>query len=741
MVCGAAGAACDGAPEPVRSVKPDKVYCSAEVTLCADVAINDQGDLECRRIATNPDGSVQWIPMAGRNDLWTCFDQASITPEAACSLQLCQGLDPVYNPAPAPGEPSCRAVPKASELHGDAVHPGECDHAFDQSSQPLEALPGPPFSPDFDVSLVAVGSVVVGGESRSVSVERGHASLKVPDPTCANSPTHGCRIRINDLEVEYEDFEYEDRSIAGLTVFTAQPVDSFAASIDGERLFLFSIPEGTEYHATGLIDGVRHTVVVHSERAVTGTFDTETGEVTFSLQFGGQIFGGSVEGSVFGASDVVYNRAPIARAGADQLIAATDASCEAAVILDGSATTDTDGDLSRLLWSKDKATIATGSSAQVSLPIGQHSIVLEAFDAAGAYAYDNLVVTVVDETLPEFVSPAAEVDIRSCEPGASAVTLEAPQAVNPCNGGAPAVTGRVVSVNGAPASIPVVDGRASLPAGTSVVEWTATNDNGAVTFAQQVHVASEPTLFATRSLTLGDRVEVAADGGVRGSAMSVGNLPTTLRNDVRLGDVFSLPAITVMDRASLASLHHGGPFQLGNQVTVGAIVADADFPRPQLPALPAVGTGPGVLLEPNQTQAIAQGSYGNVVVKSRAKLTLAPGVTTMERLELSPQAQIIVPDDGSAQLFVRDQLVFQGSVTRVAGAAGATVPAPLYLGFAGAEARLSADFWGVVVAPNGRLLIETASSPSSPSARGRFYAQSLDVQAGVRLTHDDVFCQ
>jgi hypothetical protein len=297
----------------------------------------------------------------------------------------------------------------------------------------------------------------------------------------------------------------------------------------------------------------------------------------------------------------------------------------------------------------------------------------------------------------------------------------------------------VVSVNGAPASLPVVDGHVSLPAGTSVVEWTATNDNGSVTITQEVHVASQPTLFATSSLTVGDAVQVNADGGVRGTLMSVGSSPTTLRNDVRLGDVFSLPSVTVMDRGVLASLHHGGAFTLGNQVSIGAIVADSGFPQPQMPVLPAIGTGPGVTVEPDQTDSIAQGSYGNVVVRSRAKLTLAAGVTTMERLELSPQAQLVVPSDGSAQLLVRDQLVFQGSVTSV-GPSGSTVAAPLYLGFAGAEGRLSADFWGVAVVPNGRLLIESASSPSSPSARGRFYAQSIDVQAGVRLKHDDVFC-
>ncbi|WP_437674167.1 hypothetical protein [Sorangium sp. So ce131] len=744
------GAGCDvdwgppwGDEEPT-----DRVWCSVKKTQCQDWIPNQDGiPVACLSVERDANGFTVLHPQSpeGKGQS-VCFDPAEMTPEQACERE-CNWLNPVMNPVVTNSQgfpvdqPRCEAVVLDDPANpNDGVQPGECTAS---SGQPLEfdpAIPGAPSSPDFYGDLAGSGSLEIAGSTQLVQVEGGSISLKTPDPTCASSPPGQCRVRVNALEVRYENFSFEGHSIEDLKVFLAGPVDSLALPIGGTTQVAFEMLSGTVLNATGRVDGERATLSVQTTSAVTGTYDWESGAITLSMSFGGTVAGQSVSGTALATTSVVGNRPPIAVAGEDQTVTAVD-SCEATVALDGSATTDADGNLSAITWSTDSATLGSGPSIVASLPIGEHRVKLSAFDAAGAYTYDSLVVTVVDETLPEFVSPAAEVDVRSCEPGASAVTLEAPQAVNPCNGGAPAVTGRVVSVNGAPASIPVVDGRASLPAGTSVVEWTATNDNGAVTFAQQVHVASEPTLFATRSLTLGDRVEVAADGGVRGSAMSVGNLPTTLRNDVRLGDVFSLPAITVMDRASLASLHHGGPFQLGNQVSIGAIVADADFARPQLPALPAIGSGPGVLLEPNQTQAIAQGSYGNVVVKSRAKLTLAPGVTTMERLELSPQAQIIVPDDGSAQLFVRDQLVFQGSVTRVAGAAGATVPAPLYLGFAGAEARLSADFWGVVVAPNGRLLIETASSPSSPSARGRFYAQSLDVQAGVRLTHDDVFCQ
>ncbi|WP_437593130.1 hypothetical protein [Sorangium sp. So ce1000] len=673
-----------------------------------------------------------------------CFDPTEQTPQEACEAE-CTFLDLVMNPPVTnaqgqvnPSVPRCVAQVLDDPANpNDGVHPGEC---ADSSSQPLaydDEIPGAPTSPDFYGDLAGSGSVTFDGSTHVVQVTGGSISLKTPDPTCANSPGV-CRMRVNAVEVHYDTFSIDGHAVSGLKVFLIEPLDTLAFPIEGTSEVAFVMLSGTVLNATGTVDGERVSLRVQTTSEISGIYDWQTGAITLGIDFAGALAGQPVSGTALLTTNQVGNQPPIAVAGADQTVAATD-SCEALVALDGSATTDGNGNLSELLWSTETATLGSGPTIQASLPIGEHRVKLSAFDEAGAYTFDELIVTVTDETLPEFVAPAAEEQVWSCEPGASTVTLPVPQAVNPCNSDAPVVTGQVVSVNGAPASLPVVDGLVSLPAGTSVVEWTATNDNGSVTITQQVHVASEPTLFATKSLTVGDAVQVTADGGVRGTLMNVGTSPTTLRNDVQLGDVFSLPSVTVLDRAVLASLHHGGAFTLGNQVTIGAIVADSDFPQPQMPVLPAIGTGPGVNLEPDQTQSIAQGSYGNVVVKSRAKLTLAAGVTTMTRLELSPQAQLVVPANGSARLFVRDQLIFQGSVTSV-GPSGSTVTAPLYLGFAGAETRLSADFWGVAVAPNALLHIETASSPSSPSARGRFYAKSLDVQAGVRLKHDDVFC-
>ncbi|WP_437277231.1 hypothetical protein WME90_39260 [Sorangium sp. So ce375] len=723
------------------------MWCSVKKTQCSDWIVNQDGIPQvCLAVTRDANGVTALVPQDPEGiGQAKCFDPNLQTPQEACEVE-CQWLNPVMQPPVTnaqgqviSGAPRCVAQVLDDPANpNDGVQPGEC---VESSSQPLEydnEIPGAPTSPDFYGDLAGSGSMTFDGSTHVVQVTGGLISLKTPDPTCANSPGV-CRMRVNAVEVHYDTFSIDGHAVSGLKVFLVEPLDTLAFPIEGTSEVAFVMLSGTVLNATGTVDGERVSLRVQTTSEINGTYDWQTGAITLGIDFAGALAGQPVSGTALVTTDQIGNRPPIAVAGADQTVAAT-GSCEALVALDGSATADGNGNLSELLWSTETATLGSGPTIQASLPIGEHRVKLTALDEAGAYTFDELIVTVTDETLPEFVAPAAAEQVWSCAPGASTVTLPVPQAVSPCSGDAPAVTGQVVSINGAPASLPVVDGHVSLPAGTSVVEWTATNDNGSVTITQEVHVASQPTLFATSSLTVGDAVQVNADGGVRGTLMSVGSSPTTLRNDVRLGDVFSLPSVTVMDRGVLASLHHGGAFTLGNQVSIGAIVADSDFPQPQMPVLPAIGTGPGVTVEPDQTDSIAQGSYGNVVVRSRAKLTLAAGVTTMERLELSPQAQLVVPSDGSAQLFVRDQLVFQGSVTSV-GPSGSTVATPLYLGFAGAEGRLSADFWGVAVVPNGRLLIESASSPSSPSARGRFYAQSIDVQAGVRLKHDSVFCQ
>jgi hypothetical protein len=718
--------------------EPDKVWCFVEATQCARLRQEPDGTRVCIEVARNPDGTVKWVAQNGAAGRWFCFDDDEQTAEARCS-EVCEELEEELHPPPGPGEPNCRSRPHAHSTHGDAVHPGECINDTGQTSSPLIIEEALPFSPTFDVSLVGTGSVTVDGTARNVALERGYASITAPDATCANSEAGECALRVSTLEVEYADFPFQGRNIQDLTVFLAGPTDALAIPIAGSNEMLFSLLPGTVFHATGLINGARSTIVVESLSELTGTYDVTTGAVTFSIEFSGQIFGATVSGTAFASSDVVFNRGPVANAGTDIVAPATTASCTAQVTLDASGSSDPDGDLDLLLWSTPDATLADGTTPTVTLAIGTHELTLTAFDRAGATAIDRVVVTVTDETLPTFAPAPAIVEQRSCEPGASTVTLPVPAASSPCSGEAATVTGRVISINGQAVSIPIVDGTATLPAGTSRVEWTATNANGSTTFVQTVEVTSEPTLFASGQLLLGDRVQVLAEGSAFGTAMSTGGDQTRLGNDADVGDLFTLPSVVLLDRFEVhGTLHHGADVQLGNNVVVASTVSDNDFDAPDLPVIPAFQGGAAIHLEPDTTATRAPGSYGDVIVKSRARLVLSPGVYTFTSLQVEPDAIVEVPADGSVQIFVRDSITYRGRVLASSGA-----PAPVLLGYAGsADVKLEAPFWGVALAPNARLVLETAGTDApGRQHRGRFYARSLDVRAGARVLHDDLLCE
>jgi hypothetical protein len=105
------------------------------------------------------------------------------------------------------------------------------------------------------------------------------------------------------------------------------------------------------------------------------------------------------------------NQPPVARVGGDQTVAA-DAACRATVILDGSASSDGDGDRLTFTWTGPFGTVS-GATASVSLPAGTHVITLTVRDGRGGSASDTLLVTVVDTTVPTIQSAAATPSVLS----------------------------------------------------------------------------------------------------------------------------------------------------------------------------------------------------------------------------------------------------------------------------------------------------------------------------------------
>ncbi len=92
------------------------------------------------------------------------------------------------------------------------------------------------------------------------------------------------------------------------------------------------------------------------------------------------------------------NNAPEANAGADQT-AECSGPAGSSITLDGSGSTDPDGDALTYNWSGPFGS-ATDETATVALPLGTHTITLTVDDSNGGTATDDVVVTVADTTAP-----------------------------------------------------------------------------------------------------------------------------------------------------------------------------------------------------------------------------------------------------------------------------------------------------------------------------------------------------
>lgn len=143
---------------------------------------------------------------------------------------------------------------------------------------------------------------------------------------------------------------------------------------------------------------------------------------------------------------------PVANAGPDQTVECTGNS-QASVTLDGSGSTDPNGDITTYAWyegygTSDQVELGTGKILTLPLALGAHTITLVVTDATGKTSTDEVVVTVVDTTPPkvrvtvrpgtlwppnhQMVSVHATVSVDECGP--YTVTLDSVTSSEPDNG-------------------------------------------------------------------------------------------------------------------------------------------------------------------------------------------------------------------------------------------------------------------------------------------------------------------
>ena len=171
--------------------------------------------------------------------------------------------------------------------------------------------------------------------------------------------------------------------------------------------------------------------------------------------------------SSFSSAGAVFlltsNRPPDADAGPPQTVSAG-ADCLAAVTLDGSASSDPDGDALTYAWTGPFGT-ASGVSPRVTLPLGTHTVSLTVDDGNGGSDSDTVTITVVDTSGPAITAASASPAVlwsanHKLVPVSMSVT-----AIDNCS----AVTCRIVSV----ASNEPVNG---VGDGDAAPDWTITGE-------------------------------------------------------------------------------------------------------------------------------------------------------------------------------------------------------------------------------------------------------------------------
>jgi len=91
--------------------------------------------------------------------------------------------------------------------------------------------------------------------------------------------------------------------------------------------------------------------------------------------------------------NAVYD-ALLANAGSNQTVTDIEGDGTETIILDGSASSDTEGTIISYSWTESGSGIATGESPGVSFSVGSHTVTLEVTDDDGATATDTVLITV-----------------------------------------------------------------------------------------------------------------------------------------------------------------------------------------------------------------------------------------------------------------------------------------------------------------------------------------------------------
>ncbi|WMJ72966.1 PKD domain-containing protein [Cytophagaceae bacterium ABcell3] len=196
-------------------------------------------------------------------------------------------------------------------------------------------------------------------------------------------------------------------------------------------------------------------------------------DIATDVTFGGYSVLEDKHGAVI--SILEQNIAPVADAGADQELVDESGEGVVEVELDGSGSTDEDGEIVSYSWTVDGEEIGTGVNPTVELPVGTTTIVLTVTDDDGDIATDEVVIVVNPrENIPPVADAGSDQELVD-ESGEGTVEVELD------GSGSTDEDGEIVSYSWKVDGEEIAEGvnpTVELPVGTTTIVLTVTDDDG-----------------------------------------------------------------------------------------------------------------------------------------------------------------------------------------------------------------------------------------------------------------------
>jgi hypothetical protein len=202
---------------------------------------------------------------------------------------------------------------------------------------------------------------------------------------------------------------------------------------------------------------------------------------------------GQTETTQFDVVCALLNQPPVADAGMDQTVSDADDSGEEDVTLDGSGSTDADGEIVSWSWAVDGTEVANTETATVNFAVGVHTVVLTVTDDGGATDTDD--VTIEVEAFVANVPPMADAGpdqsvTDADNSGSEDVTLDGSASMDPDG----AIASWSWTVDGTEVAN-TETATVTFDVGVHTVTLTVTDDEGATDTDDVVITVSTPTVF------------------------------------------------------------------------------------------------------------------------------------------------------------------------------------------------------------------------------------------------------